>query len=62
VRVPAADLGSHNGKVIFIGNGKVEMAVAGGIFVRMLFHCQKPISLIKAMLENTPEKPEWDHV
>jgi len=42
----------HNGKAIFIGNEKVEMAVAGGIFVRMLFHGQKPIPLIKAMLKN----------
>jgi hypothetical protein len=44
----------HKGKAIFIGNGEVEMAVADGIFIRMLFHRQKPISLIKAMLENTP--------
>jgi hypothetical protein len=45
----------YKGNAIFIGNGKVEMGVADGIFVRMLFHGQKPISLIKAMLENTPE-------
>jgi hypothetical protein len=45
----------HRGKSIFIADGKVEMAVADGIFMRMLFHGQKPISLIKAMLENTPE-------
>lgn len=45
----------HKGNAIFIENGKVEMGVADGIFLRMLFHGQKPISLIKAMLENTPE-------
>ncbi len=44
----------HKGKSIFISNGKVEMTVADGIFVRMLFHGQKPVSLIKEMLENTP--------
>jgi len=44
----------HNGKSIFLGNGKVEMGLADGVFLRMLFHGQKPISLIKAILDNTP--------
>ena len=45
----------YKGNAIFIGNGTVEMGVVDGIFLRMLFHGQKPISLIKAMLENTPK-------
>jgi len=31
----------HKGQSIFFGNGKVEMAVADGIFIRMFFHGQK---------------------
>ncbi len=42
----------HNGKAIFIGNADSEFAIADGIFLRMLFHSQKPISLINALLSN----------
>jgi hypothetical protein len=42
----------HNGKAIFIGNGKTEMGVADGIFLRIMFHRQRPIHLIKSILDN----------
>lgn len=45
----------HNGNSIFIGNGKAEIGLADGIFLRILFHGQKPISLIQAILSNTSE-------
>jgi hypothetical protein len=45
----------HKGRSINFGNGEVEMAVADGLFIRMLFHGQKPISLIKEMLSNMSE-------
>jgi hypothetical protein len=45
----------HKGRSIFLGNGKVEKGLADGVFLRMLFHGQKPVSLIKAILSNTPE-------
>ncbi|TXL68925.1 hypothetical protein [Zeimonas arvi] len=40
----------HKGRSIFIGNNDNEMALLGGIFMRALFHGQKPISIIKTIL------------
>lgn len=40
----------HNGKSLFVGDGNKEMMLMGGIFMRVLFHCQKPISTIKSIL------------
>lgn len=45
----------HKGQCIFLGNGKVEKCLGDGIFLRIMFHGQKPISLIKAMLSNMPD-------
>lgn len=42
----------HNGKALFIGNGEKEFPISPGIFTRILFHGQKPISLIKAILNS----------
>ena len=42
----------HNGKAIFIGNGETEMALMDGIFLRAMFHGQRPIHLIKSILNN----------
>jgi hypothetical protein len=45
----------HQGKVIFIGDGQTEMAIADGLFVRILYHGQRPLSLIKALLKSQSE-------
>jgi len=42
----------YNGKAIFIGNGKTEIVIADGIFLRIMFHGQRPIHLIKSILDN----------
>ncbi|WP_460155006.1 hypothetical protein [Pseudomonas sp. S1_F04] len=43
----------HNGKAIFIGNGQREIPLMDGVFLRILFHSQRPIETIQAIL-NTP--------
>ncbi|CAD5264501.1 MULTISPECIES: hypothetical protein [Halomonadaceae] len=45
----------HKGEAIFIGNGKAEFALMDGIFLRVMFHGQSPISLIISMIEGTDE-------
>ncbi|MCY1532518.1 hypothetical protein D9M68_677990 [compost metagenome] len=45
----------HNGKAIFIGNEQQEMPLMDGILMRVLFHRQRPIETIQAILNNTPE-------
>lgn len=40
----------HKGRSIYIGNGDKEMALMDGIFMRALFHGQKPVSIIHALL------------
>jgi hypothetical protein len=40
----------HKGKSVFIGNGSNELALMDGIFIRIFFHGQKPVSTIKAIL------------
>lgn len=42
----------YNGKPVFVRLGEHEMALMDGIFMRAMFHGQKPVSLIKALLEN----------
>ncbi len=42
----------HNGKSIFIGDGKKEMVLMDGIFLRIMFHGQTPMSVIKTMIDN----------
>ncbi|MBB1274592.1 hypothetical protein [Psychromonas sp. SR45-3] len=41
----------HKGKAIFIGNGKTEVVLMDGIFLRVMHHGQSPISLIKMMID-----------
>jgi hypothetical protein len=41
---------TYEGKAIIIGNGEVEMMLFDGIFLRTIFHGQKPVSLIKQFL------------
>ncbi|MCK9398298.1 MAG: hypothetical protein M0Q44_22270 [Methylobacter sp.] len=40
----------HDGKSIFIGNGRNEMVLMDGIFLRAFFHGQKPVSIIESYL------------
>lgn len=40
----------HKGKSLFIGKNDKEMALSDGIFMRALFHGQKPVSTIQAIL------------
>lgn len=47
----------HNGKAFFIGNGQQEMAFLDGIFMRVLFHGQRPIETIKAILNAPRDTP-----
>ncbi|WP_368160832.1 hypothetical protein [Aeromonas sp. R5-3] len=42
----------QNGKSIFIGDGKKEMVLMDGIFLRIMFHGQTPMSVIKTMIDN----------
>ncbi|TNI73569.1 hypothetical protein CF109_10240 [Aeromonas veronii] len=42
----------HKGKSIFIGDGAKEIFLMDGIFLRIMFHGQKPMSVIKTMIEN----------
>ncbi|ELV8694275.1 hypothetical protein QNE54_000989 [Vibrio fluvialis] len=40
----------HKGNAIFIGNGHVETVLMDGVFLRIMFHGQSPISVIKSLL------------
>ncbi len=42
----------HKGKAILIGKGNNEVVLMDGIFLRIMFHGQSPISAIKTFLEN----------
>ena len=42
----------HNGKAIYIGNEQHEMVLMDGIFLRVLFHNQRPIETIRTILNN----------
>ncbi|MNL88992.1 hypothetical protein D3C87_2190580 [compost metagenome] len=45
----------HNGKAIFIGNEQREMMLLDGIILRVLFHSQRPVETIQAILNNAHE-------
>jgi len=49
-----AKLYKWKGKAIFIGNGKTEVCLSHGLFIRILFHGQRPIETVQAMVENLP--------
>lgn len=40
----------YRGKSIFIGDGSKDMALMDGIFMRIFFHGQKPVSTIRSIL------------
>ncbi|MFQ2100765.1 hypothetical protein ACK33K_09600 [Aeromonas sanarellii] len=42
----------HKGKSVFIGDGVKEALLMDGIFLRIMFHGQTPMSVIKTMIEN----------
>jgi hypothetical protein len=45
----------HKGNGIFIGNGTTEFAIMDGIFLRVMFHGQSPLSVIKTLLKGAEE-------
>lgn len=46
----------HNDKAIYVGNEQQEMALMDGLFLRIIFHNQRPIETIRAIL-NGSTKP-----
>ncbi|APA67506.1 hypothetical protein YQ44_06230 [Janthinobacterium sp. 1_2014MBL_MicDiv] len=42
------------GKAIFVGNGKNEVCLSDGLFIRILFHGQRPLETVQAILNNLP--------
>ena len=42
----------YKGNAIFIGKGSKEIVLMDGIFLRVMFHGQRPISVIKTILED----------
>ena len=42
----------YKGEAFVIGNGDNEFFLMDGIFLRAMFHFQKPISLTQAILSN----------
>ncbi|MGL4356942.1 MAG: hypothetical protein ACRCTP_24460 [Aeromonas popoffii] len=42
----------YKGKSVFIGDGVKEALLMDGIFLRIMFHGQTPMSVIKTMIEN----------
>ena len=40
----------HKGKAIFVGDGQSEQLIMDGIFLRAMYHHQRPINLIKNIL------------
>ncbi|MGU5652407.1 hypothetical protein [Aeromonas allosaccharophila] len=42
----------HKGKSVFIGDGLKEALLMDGIFLRIMFHGQTPMSVIKTVIEN----------
>lgn len=43
----------HKGKVILISKGEHEVVLMDGLFLRIMYHGQSPISLIQQILSNT---------
>lgn len=44
----------HQGKALIIGAGDNEMALSDGMFMRIFFHGQRPVSTVEAILNNLP--------
>jgi hypothetical protein len=42
----------HKGKVVMIGNGKREVSIFDGLFVRIMFHLQRPLHVIRVLLDS----------
>ena len=55
-----AKLFKWKGKAIFVGNGKSEVCLSHGLFVRILFHGQRPIETMRAIVDNLPSDVEAD--
>jgi hypothetical protein len=49
-----AQLYKWKGKAIFVGNGKTEVCLSHGVFIRILFHGQRPIETMRAIVSNLP--------
>ncbi|MGI4845218.1 MAG: hypothetical protein ACRYF7_18065 [Janthinobacterium lividum] len=49
------ELYKWKGRAIFIGNGKDEVCISPGLFIRILFHGQKPIETAQAIVNNNPK-------
>ena len=47
-----------NGQAIFIGNSKREVCLSDGIFMRIIFHSQRPVKLVHALLNNIEPSEE----
>lgn len=47
----------HQGKVVFIEKGNNEIVLMDGIFLRVMFHGQSPIAVIRTILENVEVHP-----
>ena len=48
----------HKGKVVFIGNSQTEMALMDGIFLRTMFHGQRPVQVIESLLNKHAPQPQ----
>ncbi|MEH6443032.1 MAG: hypothetical protein V7784_03960 [Oceanospirillaceae bacterium] len=48
----------HKGNAIFIGNGETEMILMDGMFLRVMFHGESPISVIKTILNGVESIPK----
>ena len=53
-----AQLYKWKGKAIFVGNGKTEVCLSHGLFVRIFFHGQRPIETVQAIVDNLPIERE----
>ncbi|WP_207878185.1 hypothetical protein [Pseudomonas sp. 32_A] len=45
----------NKGKAYFIGNDKFETPLMDGVFLRVMFHSQRPIETVKAILKSTSD-------
>ncbi|MNY61907.1 hypothetical protein D3C86_1986500 [compost metagenome] len=43
----------HKGKSVFIGRGSKEFVLMDGVFLRVMFHGQSPISVIRTILNSS---------
>ena len=47
-----------NSRVVFMKAGATEYQITRGIFLRIMYHSQRPVSLITALLNNPPTRSE----